>query len=70
MAWPEILATYRAGMATGLEAAWVLYADTLQRGLGWLKPDEAEAIRLYKSLLDKKGNFYGGLTTMVFLVYA
>jgi TPR repeat protein len=70
MTWPEILAAYRAGMEAGHEAAWVLYADALQRGLGGQKPDEAEAVRLYKSLLDKKGNFYGGLMTIAFLVHA
>lgn len=70
MAWREILTAYRTGMEAGHEAAWVLYADALQRGLGGLKPDQAEAIRLYKSLLDKRGGFYGGLTTLVFMVYA
>lgn len=70
MSWPEILATYRAGMEAGHEASLVLYADALQRGLGELKADEAEAIRLYKSVLDKKDGFYGGLTTIVFMVYA
>jgi TPR repeat protein len=70
MAWPEILAAYRAGMEAGHEAALVLYADALQRGLGGLKADEAEAVRLYKSLLDQKDGLYGGLTTIVFWVYA
>lgn len=70
MTWPEILATYRAGMEAGHEASLVLYADALQRGLGGLKADEVEAVRLYKSMLDKKDGFYGGLTTLVFMVYA
>lgn len=70
MTWPEILATYRAGMEVGHEASLVLYADALQRGLGGLKADEVEAVRLYKSVLDKKDGFYGGLTTLVFMVYA
>lgn len=70
MSWPEILAAYRAGMAAGHEAAHVLYADALQRGLGGLKADEAEAVRLYKALIDKQGGFYGGLTTLIFMVYA
>lgn len=70
MTWSEILATYRAGMEAGHEASLVLYADALQRGLGGLKADEAEAVRLYKSVLDQKDGFYGGLTTLVFMVYA
>jgi len=70
MSWPEILAAYRAGMAAGHEAAHVLYADALQRGLGGLKADEAEAVRLYKALLDQKDDFYGGITTIIFMIYA
>lgn len=70
MTWPQILAAYRAGMEAGHEASMVLYADALHHGLGGQKADEAEAVRLYKSMLDKKDGFYGGLTTIVFLVYA
>ncbi len=70
MAWPEILAAYRAGMEAGHEAALVLYADALLHGLGGLKADEAEAVRLYKSLLDQEDGFYFGLTTLVLLAYA
>lgn len=70
MDWPEILTAYRAGMDAGHEAAHVLYADALQRGLGGLKSDEAEAVRLYKSVLDKRDGVYGGITTMVYLIHA
>ncbi|GAB1394872.1 hypothetical protein MASR1M60_30360 [Rhodocyclaceae bacterium] len=68
--WPAILAAYRAGMEAGHEASMALYANAVHLGLGGLKPDEAEAIRLYKSLLDKKDGLYGGLMTIAFMVYA
>lgn len=70
MTWQEILAAYQAGMKAGHEAAHVLYADALQRGIGGLTADEAEAVRLYKAVIDKTDGFYGGLTTMVYLVHA
>jgi TPR repeat protein len=70
MDWPEILATYRAGMAAGHEAALALYADALQQGLGGLSPDTAEAVRLYKALLDKNDGLFGGLMAIAFMVHA
>ena len=72
MTWPEILASYRAGMEAGHEASLVLYADALQRGLvTGQKADEVEAVRLYKSLLDRKGNTYGSVpNALLYWVYA
>lgn len=72
MKWPEILAAYRAGTEAGHEAALVLFADALQRGLGGLKPDEAQAVRLYKSLLDRSGGkTYGNtMTSLIYSVHA
>lgn len=72
MAWKDILAAYRAGSDAGHETSKVLYADALQRDLGGLAPDEAEAIRLYKAVLDQTGDkAYGNmLTSFVYMVHA
>lgn len=72
MAWKDIFAAYRAGSDAGHETSKVLYADALQRGLGGLEPDEAAAVRLYKSVLDQTGDkTYGNaLTSFLYMVHA
>lgn len=70
LTWPEILEHYRQGMAAGYEIAWVLYANAVHQGLGGLAADEAEAVRLYKAMLDRQDAKFYGFMSIVGYIYA